>query len=59
MALCNSVITRGYDRFDRIITRGYGSGWLGIVKLEILRFVSKFTKTLSFKSKFTGVIDGT
>lgn len=59
MTICNSLITRGYDRFDRIITRGYGSGWLGILRREILRFVSKFSKTLSFISKRTGEIDGT
>lgn len=54
----NSVITRGYDRFDRIITRGYGEGWLGVLRREILRFISKFTRMMGFISKRTGEIDG-
>jgi len=54
----NSLITRGYDRFDRIITRGYGSGWLGIFRVEILRYVSKFTKGITKQSGFTREIDG-
>lgn len=55
----NSLILRGYERYDRIITRGYGTGWLGKLRGEILRFTSKFTKIMRFKSGRTGVIDGT
>jgi hypothetical protein len=49
----SSLITRGYYKYNRIITRGYGVGWLGIVRAEILRFVSKFVKIVSGQSKFT------
>ena len=55
----NSVILRGYERYDRIITRGYGSGWIGKRRAEILRFISKFTRSMRFTSKRTGVINGT
>lgn len=54
----NSVILRGYERYDRIITRGYGIGWLGKVRAEILRFISSFAKTMRFISKRVGEIDG-
>lgn len=47
----NSVILRGYERYDRIITRGYGSGWLGKVIAEVLDFISKFTRGMEFESK--------
>lgn len=48
----SSLITRGYSRFDRIITRGYGTGWLGIIRVEILRFVSKFNRVIARESTF-------
>ena len=48
----DSWITLGYGRFDRIITLGFGSGWLGILRAEVLRFVSKFTKRVELTSKF-------
>lgn len=54
----SSLITRGYYRFDRIITRGYGTGWLGIFRAEVLRFVSSFTKAVSKASGFSREIDG-
>ena len=54
----NSLITRGYDRFDRIITRGYGTGWLGLKIAEIIRAVSKFTGTVRKTSGFTTRING-
>lgn len=57
-AICNSLITRGFDQFDRIITRGYGTGWLGLLRAEILRYVSKFTRAISRVSGFTRIIDG-
>jgi len=58
MSICNSLITRGYDRFDRIITRGYGTGWLGLKIAEIIRAVSKFTGTVRKTSGFTTRING-
>jgi hypothetical protein len=47
-----SIITRGYNTYDRIITRGYGTGWLGIIRKEILRFVSRFNRIISVESTF-------
>ena len=47
----NSLILRGYGKYDRIITRGYGSGWLGRAKAEIVRFISFLSRTVSFNSK--------
>lgn len=52
----SSLILRGYYRYDRTITRGYGSGWLGKVRREILRFVSKFIRLMRFTSKRTGEV---
>lgn len=54
----NSLITRGYDRFDRIITRGYGPGWMGRLRAEIIKVVSKFTRVVSAGSRFTKEMDG-
>jgi hypothetical protein len=48
----SSLITRGYYKYDRIITRGYGTGWLGIIRVEVLRFLSKFTKSIEKISEF-------
>jgi len=48
----SSLITRGYYKYDRIITRGYGTGWLGRLRAEILRFVSKFHRVVEVKSAF-------
>jgi hypothetical protein len=48
----SSLITRGYYKYDRIITRGYGTGWLGLLRAEILRFVSKFYRVVEFDSAF-------
>jgi len=47
----NSLILRGYGQYDRIITRGYGTGWLGVFRAEIVRFVSRIARTMSFESK--------
>lgn len=49
----SSLITRGFYKYDRIITRGYGQGWLGRMKTEILKFVSKFTQIITKESNFT------
>lgn len=54
----SSLITRGYYKYDRIITRGYGTGWLGIIRAELLRFASSFTKTVAKISGFQREIDG-
>ena len=54
----NSLIFRGYGRFDRIVTRGNGSGWLGIVRREVVQLISKFMKTIRISSKFNREIDG-
>ena len=48
----NSLITLGFDKYDRIVTLGYGTGWLGIIRAEILRFVSKFNRVIDLTSKF-------
>lgn len=48
----SSLITRGFYKYDRIITRGYGTGWLGILRAELLRFVSKFHRVIDLVSKF-------
>ena len=48
----SSLITRGYWHYDRIITRGYGTGWLGIIRKEILRFVSRFNRVIAVDSTF-------
>ena len=48
----SSLITRGFYKYDRIITRGYGEGWLGILRAEILRFTSKFHRVISATSRF-------
>jgi len=48
----SSLITRGYYKYDRIITRGYGQGWLGKIRTEILRFVSRFNRIVSVESEF-------
>jgi len=49
----NSLILRGYGRFDRIITRGYGRGWLGILRAEIIRLKTTITKIVSRISRRT------
>lgn len=54
----SSLITRGYYKYNRIITRGYGTGWLGIIRAEILKMVSKFTRLVSKDSRFTREMDG-
>lgn len=48
----SSLITKGYYKYNRIITQGYGTGWLGIIRAEILEFVSKFTRVIIKESKF-------
>jgi hypothetical protein len=43
----NSLVLRGYGAYDRIITRGYGTGWLGLLRLEVVRLVTTMTRTIS------------
>jgi len=40
------------------VTRGNGSGWLGIVRREVVQLISKFMKTIRISSKFNREIDG-
>lgn len=47
----NSLILRGYGQYDRIITRGYGQGWLGRLRTEIVRLYSRLARIVEFKSK--------
>lgn len=47
----NSLILRGYGQFDRIITRGYGTGWLGRARAEIVRFVSAIARVVNIPSR--------
>jgi hypothetical protein len=52
----NSLILRGYGCFDRIITRGYGTGWMGMVRTELLRIKTAITNLISKVSQRTGEI---
>lgn len=47
----SSLILRGYGKYDRIITRGYGDGWLGIFRAEIIRLVSRLARVVSLDTK--------
>lgn len=55
----NSLILRGYGRFDRIITRGYGRGWLGLLRTEIIRLKTVVGKRiLALTSRVPDRING-
>ena len=56
-----SVATKGWIRSIgiEVATRGIISGAIGVLRAEILSFVSKFTRSMRFTSKRTGVINGT
>jgi len=54
----NSLILRGYGQYDRIITRGYGRGWLGIIRTEWLRFKTTITRTIARATTRDGVVNG-
>lgn len=54
----SSLVTRGYYKYDRVITRGYGEGWLGIIRTEVIRMVAKFTRLVRKTSDFTTEING-
>jgi len=54
----SSLITRGYYRYNRVISRGYGKGWLGKFYAEILQFTSTFTKLINKISSFQKEMDG-
>lgn len=54
----NSLILRGYGENSRIITCGYGSGWLEVIRAEILRFTSQFTKSMYKLSSFGTKLGG-
>lgn len=54
----NSLILRGYGAYDRIITRGYGNGWLGRIRAEIIRLATTMSRIISRTTRRYPLLDG-
>jgi len=54
----NDLILRGYGHLNLVVTRGLMLGKIASIRTELLQFVSKFTGTLPFQSKFRRFVDG-